>query len=98
MNTCYIYFTCDESKIDYIREFAREFFHQAHLRCTTERSYPESGWNTPAIGAPIEVWVTVRVPKELQLHDTTLPRIVQSFAASLNDRFERVENFSTEFL
>ena len=97
MNKCPICFTCDEAIADATREFARSFFRQARLRCTTERSYPESGWCSPATGASIEVWITVRVPEGQRLRGTALRHTVRNFGAGLNARFGHVENFSTVF-
>ena len=61
MSRLVISIACNEQEADSIRKFAQKYFRQLHLRYKTERTYPESGWNTPAFGeaiwVPNEAWV-----------------------------------------
>ena len=88
-------FTCDERDVNNIREFAQQYFHQLGLLCRTYRTCPEQGWNTPAFGAPIEVWAVVS-PKGQQSQSKGLLRICRDFQKQVLDRFEHARSSSIE--
>ena len=94
LESCIILFYCDESQVEDIREFARKYFRPLPLRYRIERDYPEAGWNTPALGVPVGVSVTLFAPRGQQLHDKELQNIVRDFRRELSCRFVSIESFS----
>ena len=97
MNEFLANIVCEEQDADSIREYSRKYFRQLRLRCRTERTYPTSAWNTPAIGAPIWVYVTVSVPKDQVLSSTALHKIADQFVNSLKDNFQSFQDFAIDF-
>lgn len=92
-----ITFYCQATQADHIRELLRQYFRQHNLLCRTQRTYPEQGWNTPAIGSQIEVWAIVS-PKEPQSQNKGLHRICQDSIRMIRDRFGLVADPTIETL
>lgn len=97
MSRLVISIACNEQEADSIRKFAQKYFRQLHLRYKTERTYPESGWNTPAFGEAIWVYAIVFPPQGLIPHSRDLRQIVSNFEHSLKASFLSVTDFSTDF-
>lgn len=97
MNDYLVYIMCSEYEADDIRYFSQSWFREHHLRYKTHRSYPESRWNTPSIEDPIEIWVTYRAPKGLQLSRKDALLAAVDFFHAVMIRFDSIENFATDF-
>ena len=94
---CYITLaTADEDTIYSIREFSVKYLHRIGMLCRTDRSYPESGWNTPATGCDYEVYLMIRLSKSAD-SGMDLRKECRRFLGLLLKRFGDIRDSSIEF-
>ena len=80
-------FSCGERQADKIRAFGQALLRKSKLKYSSGRSYPESGYNTPAFGEPIEVWFVISPPRGQAMQSTDLLRICLNLIDVINREF-----------
>ena len=99
MKTNFVYclsFICSEREADKIRRFGQDFLKKSKVRYSSKRSYPESGYNTPAFEAPIDVWFSIAPPKAQEMRNTDLLRLCLDLVDEINRVFVTVQDMTIE--
>ena len=84
--------------LEEVREAFAAHLRGLKLRYRSECYYPEAGWSTPAYGEPLEVFFSVKCPKDEQCSLIDLAKTLGNDANKLKKHFPGILKISTQFV
>lgn len=86
----------NRNTLEEVRETFASHLKELKLRYKSQCYYPESGWSTPAYGEPLEVFFSIKRPKDGQCSLQKLEKALRSNVTKLKKCFPGILKTSIE--